>query len=71
MKPTSEVAMAGAVLNTINTRLDAATVAFILDHGEAKVLLTDKEFSCQRQVCIGTLQVGAPCYRCGRRGSRG
>ena len=37
------VPMAGAVLNTINTRLDAATVAFILDHGEAKVLLTDQE----------------------------
>ncbi len=39
------VPMAGAVLNTINTRLDAATVAFILDHGEAKVLLTDQELS--------------------------
>ena len=37
--------MAGAVLNAINTRLDAATVAFILDHAEAKVLLTDREFS--------------------------
>ena len=39
------VSMAGAILNTINTRLDAATIAFILDHGEAKVLITDKEFS--------------------------
>jgi fatty-acyl-CoA synthase len=39
------VPMAGAVLNAINTRLDAAAVAFILDHGEAKVLLADKEFS--------------------------
>ena len=39
------VAMAGAVLNSINTRLDAAIVAFILDHGEAKVLITDREFS--------------------------
>lgn len=38
------VAMAGAVLNTINTRLDAATVAFILDHAESRVLITDKEF---------------------------
>ena len=35
------VAMAGAVLNTINTRLDAASIAFMLQHGEAKVLLTD------------------------------
>ncbi len=39
------VPMAGAVLNTINCRLDAATIAFILDHGESKVLITDKEFS--------------------------
>jgi fatty-acyl-CoA synthase len=39
------VAMAGAVLNSINTRLDAAIIAFVLDHGEAKVLITDREFS--------------------------
>ncbi len=39
------VPMAGAVLNAINIRLDAAIVAFILGHGEAKVLLTDREFS--------------------------
>jgi len=39
------VPMAGAVLNTINTRLDAAIVAFQLDHADAKVLLTDREFS--------------------------
>ncbi len=39
------VPMTGAVLNTINVRLDAETVAFILGHGEAKVLLTDREFS--------------------------
>ncbi len=39
------VPMAGAVLNALNTRLDAATVAFILDHGEAKALITDREFS--------------------------
>lgn len=39
------VPMTGAVLNTINTRLDAATVAFILEHGEAKVLITDRAFS--------------------------
>ncbi|MBI5780769.1 MAG: acyl-CoA synthetase [Rhodocyclales bacterium] len=35
----------GAVLNTINIRLDPETVAFILNHGEAKVLLTDREYS--------------------------
>ncbi len=39
------VPMAGAVLNALNTRLDAAALAFILQHGEAKVLITDREFS--------------------------
>tara|TARA_R110002111_G_scaffold146640_3_gene213417 strand:- start:5117 stop:6778 length:1662 start_codon:yes stop_codon:yes gene_type:complete len=39
------VPMIGAVLNTLNTRLDAAALAFILDHGECKLLLTDREFS--------------------------
>lgn len=39
------VPMTGAVLNTLNTRLDAAIIAFTLNHGEAKVLITDKEFS--------------------------
>ncbi len=37
--------MLGAVLNSINTRLDAATVAFILDHAEAKVFIVDGEYS--------------------------
>jgi len=39
------VPMTGAVLNTINTRLDAAIIAFTLDHAETKVLITDREFS--------------------------
>jgi fatty-acyl-CoA synthase len=39
------VPMAGAVLNPLNYRLDARTIAFILDHGEAKLLITDREFS--------------------------
>ncbi|HUF44312.1 MAG TPA: acyl-CoA synthetase [Aestuariivirgaceae bacterium] len=39
------VPMTGAVLNTLNTRLDAATIAFGLDHAETKVLITDREFS--------------------------
>jgi fatty-acyl-CoA synthase len=38
-------AMIGAVLNTLNTRLDAEAIAFMLDHGEARVLFTDREFS--------------------------
>ncbi len=37
------VPMTGAVLNTINTRLDAKTVAYILDHSEAKVLIVDRQ----------------------------
>ncbi len=39
------VPMTGAVLNTLNTRLDAATIAFSLNHAEAKILIVDKEFS--------------------------
>lgn len=39
------VPMMGGVVNTLNTRLDAATIAFMLNHGEAKVLLVDQEFS--------------------------
>ncbi len=38
------VPMSAAVFNAINTRLDAATIAFILEHAEAKVLFTDREF---------------------------
>ena len=39
------VPMCGAVLNALNYRLDASTIAFILQHGEAKILLTDREYS--------------------------
>ncbi|HYC25853.1 MAG TPA: AMP-binding protein, partial [Roseiarcus sp.] len=39
------VPMCGAVLNTLNTRLDAVALAFMLDHGEAKALIVDREFS--------------------------
>lgn len=38
------VPMIGAVLNTLNVRLDAEAIAFMLQHGEAKVLITDREF---------------------------
>ena len=37
--------MIGAVVNTLNTRLDAEAIAFMLDHAEAKVLFTDSEFA--------------------------
>jgi fatty-acyl-CoA synthase len=41
------VPMTGAVLNTLNTRLDAEAIAFMLNHGEAKVLITDREYSAR------------------------
>ena len=37
--------MCGAVLHSINTRLDAGNVAFMLDHAQAKVVIIDREFS--------------------------
>ncbi len=52
------VPLLGAVLNAINTRLDARTIAYILEHGEAKVLITDREFSTT---------VGAALDRLGKR----
>src|ERR1700753_1745949 len=39
------VPIADAVLNTLNTRLDPAAVAFMLDHGGAKIILVDPEFA--------------------------
>jgi fatty-acyl-CoA synthase len=39
------VPMTGAVLNTLNTRLDAAVLAFTLDHAETKVLIVDREYA--------------------------
>ena len=39
------VPMCGAVLNALNTRLDPASIAFMLDHGEAKAIIVDREFS--------------------------
>lgn len=49
------VPMLGAVLNTINTRLDAATVRFILDHGEARVFLVDAEFALLAAAAMGDM----------------
>ena len=44
--------MIGAVLNANNVRLDASTIAYILDHGEAKVVLVDTEFSAMAKEAI-------------------
>ncbi|WP_299621197.1 acyl-CoA synthetase [Pelagibius sp.] len=47
------IPMMGGVLNSLNVRLDARTIAFILEHGEAKVLLTDREFSPVIEEALG------------------
>jgi fatty-acyl-CoA synthase len=39
------IPMTGGVINTINTRLDAETIAYILEHSDAKLLVTDSQFS--------------------------
>ena len=49
------VPMSGAVLNCINTRLDAATVAFILEHSASRVFLVDREFSAVAAEAMGLL----------------
>ena len=46
------VPMAGAVLNSLNTRLDPEAIAFMLDHGEAKVVIVDPEFAAVMEKAI-------------------
>ncbi|HEY0844872.1 MAG TPA: acyl-CoA synthetase [Noviherbaspirillum sp.] len=46
------VPMTGAVLNSLNTRLDPESIAFMLDHGEAKVVIVDREFSPVMKVAL-------------------
>src|SRR5882672_2051525 len=50
------VPMTGAVLNALNTRLDAETIAFMLEHGGAKVLLADREFSATVEKALAPLR---------------
>ena len=50
------VPMTGAVLNTINIRLDAKTIAYILDHSEAKVLVVDRQLHVEVKKALGTLK---------------
>ena len=54
------VPMAGAVLNALNTRLDPETVAFMLDHGEAKVVIVDPEFSATLKKALALRQSTQP-----------
>jgi fatty-acyl-CoA synthase len=49
------VPMAGGVLNALNYRLDAATIAFILEHGAAKIVVTDREFSATMREALARL----------------
>jgi fatty-acyl-CoA synthase len=49
------IAMAGGVLNALNYRLDAATIAFILEHGEAKIVIVDREFSATMRDALSRL----------------
>jgi fatty-acyl-CoA synthase len=51
------VAMTGAVLHTINTRLDAAIVAFQLDHANTKILIADREFSATIKAALAAAAV--------------
>ena len=64
------VPMTGAVLNTLNVRLDAPTLAFMLEHAEARVLITDREFSdviaaalARSKVKPLVIDVADPAYR--------
>ncbi|UCV03950.1 acyl-CoA synthetase [Dechloromonas denitrificans] len=54
------VPMSGAVLNTLNTRLDPEAIAFMLTHGEAKVLITDPEFSAIVKPALALLEGPKP-----------
>ncbi len=54
------IPMAGAVLNALNTRLDAETIAFMLDHGEARVVIVDPEFAGVMKKAIGLRKRTAP-----------
>ena len=50
------VPMTGAVLNTINIRLDAKTISYILEHGEAKVLVVDRQLHVEVKKVLSTLK---------------
>jgi fatty-acyl-CoA synthase len=54
------VIMAGAVLNALNYRLDAANIEFILNHGEAKLVLVDREFSALMEDALGRMSTPPP-----------
>ena len=49
------VPMTGAVLNTINIRLDAKTIAYILEHSDAKVLVVDRQLHVEVKKALSTI----------------
>lgn len=51
------VPMCGAVLHTMNTRLDADTIAFQMEHAETKLLITDLEFSSTMKAALETCKI--------------
>jgi fatty-acyl-CoA synthase len=68
------VPMSGAVLNTLNTRLDAETIAFMLRHGGARVLITDGEFAATVEPALALLDarplvidIDDPAFPAGKR----
>ncbi len=54
------IPMAGAVLNALNTRLDPETLAFMLDHGEARAVIVDPEFAGAMKQAIALRKSTAP-----------
>ena len=54
------VPMAGAVLNALNTRLDPEAIAFMLDHGEARLLIADREFAPTIEAALKLLKRKIP-----------
>ncbi|MBV8165516.1 MAG: acyl-CoA synthetase [Alphaproteobacteria bacterium] len=54
------VPMLGAVLNALNTRLDAAAIAFILEHSEAKILIVDREYATGVRGALGQMKSPPP-----------
>ncbi len=51
------VPMSGAVLNTINTRLDAESMAFIFQHAQSKVVLVDREFGAVVRKALALIEL--------------
>src|SRR5437764_12508981 len=65
------VPMAGAVLNALNYRLDARAIAFILDHGVAKLLIADHEFAALAGEALKLLDRALPVVEIGESGLGG